>query len=147
LLGEERLVLTIDAKPEELGGIRDAVARRGADFGLDDESLMDLKTVVSEACGNAILHAYPAESEHRPLEIELERDSAGVIVRIRDQGGGLRPAIGRSKPGAQLGLLLIGAMSSCMQLRSVRGRGTELAARLPFDFEPTVGRDALDPVG
>ncbi len=54
---------------------------------MDPELLDDLKTSVSEACNNVVLHAY--HGEPGPMDIELFIDEASVRVSVQDRGIGL----------------------------------------------------------
>jgi serine/threonine-protein kinase RsbW len=67
----DHLHLQLPAEPDSIARARDAVADRGGELGLDPGAIDDLRTVVSEACTNAVLHAYPDEAVDRPVEVEL----------------------------------------------------------------------------
>jgi anti-sigma regulatory factor (Ser/Thr protein kinase) len=92
--------------------------------------IADLKTVVSEACANVVLHAYDGAADPGPLEVEMARERARVRVVVRDRGIGIRPQPKNTHASLRMGLLLIGAISTCFQLRSSRDRGTELSMKL-----------------
>jgi anti-sigma regulatory factor (Ser/Thr protein kinase) len=113
--------------------IRHAVAERADELGLDRQVVDDLRTIVSEACANVVLHAYPDEPEERPLEVDLACREDGLRLTVRDKGCGIQPAgSGGRARGMRMGFLLIGALSSCFQLRSRRGGGTELTLLIPL---------------
>jgi serine/threonine-protein kinase RsbW len=124
--------IALPARPHNVGVIREAVAKRARELGLDRQAVDDLKTVVSEACANVVLHAYPDEPEERPLEVDLDCRKEGLRLTVRDQGCGIQPIRSRRVRGLRMGLLLIGALSSCFQLRSRRGGGTELTLLIPL---------------
>jgi serine/threonine-protein kinase RsbW len=125
---EEPLRLALPAEPENVAVVRRAVAERGERIGLDQVGIDDLKTVVSEACGNVVRHAYPP-SEAGSLEVEMNARGDAIELVVRDHGAGIRP--GPIDPGGlRMGLLLIGALSSSFTLSSARGRGTEVTMRL-----------------
>jgi anti-sigma regulatory factor (Ser/Thr protein kinase) len=55
---------------------------------LDEDALADLKLAVTEACSNAVRHAYPDEVDGTVhLSMSLERDT--LTVEIADEGRGL----------------------------------------------------------
>jgi anti-sigma regulatory factor (Ser/Thr protein kinase) len=99
---------------------------------MQSRGIEDLKTVISEACANVVLHAYPSDADERPLEVELAREGDALEAIVRDRGQGIQPYAEAKPPGLRLGLLLIGAMASCFQLRSAHDRGTELLVRFPL---------------
>lgn len=132
-LEENHLFLTLPAERENIGRVRAAVDRTARGFGMQERARNDLKTLVSEACANVVLHAYADDAVDRPLEVEMirQREAVEVIVRDRGQGVSARPD---PKPASlRLGLLLVGAMASSFQLRSARGGGTELRATVAFE--------------
>jgi len=128
----DRLFLSLPAERENLGAVRAAVDRAARGFGVQEEARNDLKTLVSEACANVVVHAYAAEEVDRPLEIELTRQDEAVEVVVRDRGQGVSARPDPKPESLRLGLLLVGAMASSFQLRSVRGGGTELRATVAF---------------
>lgn len=129
---DEDLSIRVAARPQNVARVREAVGERARELGADRELVDDLRTVVSEACNNVVLHAYPEDAEERPLEVVLSREPDGFQLVVRDEGGGMRPSPGSRPLGLRMGLLLVGAISSCFQLRSRRGGGTELALRVPL---------------
>jgi anti-sigma regulatory factor (Ser/Thr protein kinase) len=131
-LGAGRLLLRLAAVPENVAVVRETVRREAEAMGMGPREVDDLRTVVSEACNNVVLHAYPPEARERPLEIEMGRDGDSLEVVVRDRGKGIRPRTDSTPESLKLGLSLIGSLASCFQLRSGREQGTELAFRLPF---------------
>jgi serine/threonine-protein kinase RsbW len=127
---DDALRLKLPAQPENLALVRAAVAERAEAYGVSGQVVDDLKTVVSEACANVVVHAYVAAADPGPLEVEMTRDTTTVKVVVRDRGGGVRPQTKVMHASLKLGLLLIGALSSSFHLRSVRDQGTELSMDL-----------------
>jgi len=124
---EDALRLKLPALPENLALVRAAVAERAEAYGVSSPMVADLKTLVSEACANVVLHAYVGAADPGPLEVEMTRDTAKVRVVVRDRGAGIRPQAKTMRTTLRMGLLLIGAISNSFQLRSARDRGTELS--------------------
>ena len=67
---EATLQLSLPARAENVIVVRQAVAGLGEALGLSDQRVDDLKTVVSEACNNVVIHAY--EGEPGPLHVSAE---------------------------------------------------------------------------
>lgn len=125
---QDRLFLSLSAERENIGAVREAVDRAARDFGMKEGARNDLKTLVSEACANAVLHAYADDEADKPLEVELARQGEAIEVVVRDHGQGVSARPDPKPASLRLGLLLVGAMASSFQLRSARGGGTELRA-------------------
>lgn len=92
------------------------------DFG---SALDDVKAAVSEACNNVVLHAYPGEEG--PLEVDLEVRAGELITVVRDFGvGTAAPAADDEAPGRGIGLAVIEALATAVQLRARPGHGVEV---------------------
>jgi Histidine kinase-like ATPase domain len=63
------LQMSLPAKAENVVVVRHAIAGLAERIGMDEAAIADLKTVVTEACMNVVVHAYP-EEETGLLEIE-----------------------------------------------------------------------------
>lgn len=129
---EAPLSLKLAAEPQNVRRARDEVARRAEDLGLPAAGVDDLKTIVSEACANVVRHAYPDNAGERPMEVEMDEEEGDLKVVIRDSGTGIRPPTGARPSSLRLGFILIGSLADYLQLRTGRGRGTELLLRVPL---------------
>lgn len=132
MVSDDPLLMKFPAEADNLRHIREAVALRGRELGLEDQAIDALRTVVSEACANVILHAYPGEAADRPMEVEIDKRESTVMVAVRDKGIGIHPDPQPEHKSLRLGLQLIGAMASSFQIRCARNRGTELLVHLPL---------------
>ncbi len=130
---QDRLFLSLSAERENIGAVREAVDRAARDFGMKEEARNDLKTLVSEACANVVLHAYADDEADKPLEVEMTRQGEAIEVIVRDRGQGVSARPDPKPSSLRLGLLLVGAMASSFQLHSARGGGTELRAMIAFE--------------
>ena len=130
---QDRLFLSLPAERKNIGAVREAVDRAARNFGMQEEARNDLKTLVSEACANVVLHAYAEDDVNKPLEVEVTRQGEAVEVVVRDHGQGVSARPDPKPASLRLGLLLVGAMASSFQLRSARGGGTELRAMVAFE--------------
>ena len=79
--------LRLDSSPETLTLVRGAIGGLAEQLALDVELLDDLKTAVSEACNNVVMHAYGGESG--PLSVRLYVGEDEIEVSVRDQGRGI----------------------------------------------------------
>ncbi len=129
---EDRLLLSLIAEPESVAAVRHAVAGRAETLGMAEARIADLETVVSEACANVVLHAYEGREMPGPLEVELVPGESELGVVVRDFGVGICPSTSLDRPSLQLGLGLIGALSSRFHLVSARGEGTEIKIEIPL---------------
>jgi serine/threonine-protein kinase RsbW len=123
--------MSLPARAENVAVVRHALAGLAERLGMDEASLADLKTVVTEACMNVVVHAY-AGSEPGPMEVEAESDLEGMTVMIRDHGGGIRPRPDVERPSLRIGLTLIAALSSSFEIRGGADMGTEIRMHVPM---------------
>jgi anti-sigma regulatory factor (Ser/Thr protein kinase) len=122
--------MTIPARAENVAVLRHAIAGLAETLGMDEAGIADLKTVVTEACMNVVVHAY--HGEPGPLSVEAEPDEEGLTVIVRDCGQGIRPQADIEQPSLRLGLSLIAALSSSFSISGGLDRGTEVSMRLPL---------------
>ena len=125
------VLLTMPARPEGVGVVRQALAGMADALDFDASVLADMKMAVTEACTNVVVHAY--EEDAGVLEVEMLADEAGLTIVVRDHGSGIQPRPARSEPPALgLGLPLIAALSNSFELRGSAGQGTEV--RMTFAY-------------
>src|SRR5712671_6570806 len=117
------LQMALPAKAENVAVVRHAVAGLGERLGMDEASIADLKTVVTEAAMNVVVHAYPG-GEAGPLSVDAVAEEEGLTVEIRDYGTGIRPRPDADRPTLRIGLTLIAALSSSFEISGGIGRGT-----------------------
>jgi len=128
--------LVVPASSKNVSLIRHTISGLGEALGIDDEALANLKTVVTEACTNAVLHAYD-EGEAGVIEVRAAARQDAVEIIVRDFGHGFRPrAVNpEAAPSLRLGLPLIAALSSEFELRAAPGGGTEVVMLMPLTRE------------
>jgi serine/threonine-protein kinase RsbW len=124
------LAISLPARAENVAVVRHALAGLAEEIGMDDAGIADLKTVVTEACMNVVVHAYGGDPG--PLSVEAFPDSDGLSVVVRDSGSGIRPRADVDQPSLRLGLSLIAALSSSFSISGGLNRGTEIQMRLPL---------------
>ena len=132
------LQMMLPAKAENIAVVRHALAGLAEELGMDEAGLADLKTVVTEACMNVVLHAY--HGEPGPLSVEARPDEDGLTVIVRDQGTGIRPQADAHQHSLRLGLALIAALSRSFAISGGFDRGTEVTMRLPLHGSGADGR-------
>jgi serine/threonine-protein kinase RsbW len=140
--------MVLPAKPENVAVVRHALAGLAEEIGMDEPGLADLKTVVTEACMNVVVHAYDGQSG--PLGVEAEPDSAGLTVTVRDEGAGFKPSAEDGRESLRLGLSLIAALSSSFSIAGGLDRGTEVSMRVPLRGGGAEGgedRARIEPAG
>src|SRR4249919_2733957 len=138
----KRLQLVLPARSENVGVVRHALAGLAEGIDIDEPGLADLKTVVTEACMNVVLHAY--QGEPGPLTVEAEADESELAIVVRDEGVGIRPQADSGRDSLRLGLSLIAALSSSFAISGGVGRGTEVTMRIPLRGGGANGKE--DPV-
>jgi serine/threonine-protein kinase RsbW len=140
------LQMSLPARAENVAVVRHAIAGLAEQIGMDEAAIADLKTVVTEACMNVVVHAYP-EGEVGLLELEAVPDQGGLTVAVRDFGRGISPRPGVDRPSLRIGLALIAALSSSFEIRGGAEQGTEIRMHLPLASRPIADEaEAAPPV-
>jgi anti-sigma regulatory factor (Ser/Thr protein kinase) len=138
--------MSLPAKAENVAVVRHAIAGLAERIGMDEASTADLKTVVTEACMNVVVHAYP-EGQTGLLEVEAVPDGKGLTVAVRDFGRGISPRPGVDRPSLRIGLALIAALSSSFEIRGGVEQGTEIRMHLPLTARAIADAAADPPPG
>jgi serine/threonine-protein kinase RsbW len=128
--GPTGLEMTLPARAENVAVVRHALAGLAEELGMDAAGIADLKTVVTEACMNVVVHAY--EGEPGPLSVGAEPGDDGLTVIVRDSGVGIRPRPEAEPSSLRLGLSLIAALSSSFSFSGGLDRGTEVRMEVPL---------------
>lgn len=124
---EPTLQLSLPARAENVIVVRQAVAGLGEAFGLADQRVDDLKTVVTEACNNVVVHAY--EGEGGPLEVSARANADQIEVTIADRGQGFHPRADAGEGSLGIGLPLIASLADGFEISGQAGRGTTTTVR------------------
>lgn len=106
---------------------------------LDGNDLNDVRTAVTEACNNVVLHAY--RGDEGPLELDVHTSLNTLEVVVRDCGIGIGPRIrtmGSTTGG--IGMVMIQALARRVELADAAGGGSEV--RMEFAAPNTRGLDA-----
>jgi anti-sigma regulatory factor (Ser/Thr protein kinase) len=116
--------LDLDSRPETLTLVRGALGGVADQLALDPELLDDLKTAVSEACNNVVMHAY--NDEPGPLDVLLYARQDAIEVVIRDQGNGIDEVPAPDDRLQGVGLPVIRALTQHSEFRALPEGGTEV---------------------
>jgi serine/threonine-protein kinase RsbW len=116
--------LELDSRPETLTLVRGVLAGVAELIGLDPELLDDLKTAVSEACNNVVMHAYDGETG--PLAVRMYIEPEAIEVVVLDHGSGLPPLAPADETIRGVGLSVIRALAQQAEFRAVPDGGTEV---------------------
>src|SRR5581483_10364141 len=100
-----------------LGGVGDLLA-------IDPELLDDVKTAVSEACNNVVLHAYGGDAG--PLSVNVWANGQELVVAVRDRGGGFAYAGPNDDRLAGIGMPVIQALATETEIHPLSEGGTEV---------------------
>jgi anti-sigma regulatory factor (Ser/Thr protein kinase) len=125
------LLITLPARSENVAVVRHAVAGLAEELGMREPGIGDLKTVVTEACMNVVVHAYDGESG--ALQVEATPEDEGLAICVRDFGGGIRPHPDVERPSLRIGLTLIAALAGKFEISGGLGQGTEVRMYLPLE--------------
>jgi serine/threonine-protein kinase RsbW len=134
--------MSLPARAENVAVVRHAVAGLAERIGMDEAGIADLKTVITEACMNVVVHAYP-EGSPGVLEIEAVPEHGGLTVAVRDFGSGISPRPGVDRPSLRIGLALIAALSASFEIKGGVGRGTEIRMHLLLVSQAEAGAEEL----
>lgn len=128
---DDCLFIKLPARPENLAVVRHAVGNVARQLGMAEPCVADLQLVVTEACSNVVVHAYP-DGPGGPLEVEASREADELDLVVRDHGTGFGSSTVPSNEGLRLGMALISTLSNSVDVFERLGGGTEVCVRLPF---------------
>ena len=133
---ENYMTLEFPSKSSNEAFARSAVACFAAQLDPTIEELGDIRTAVSEAVTNAIVHGYPNELGTVTLRCRILKDNVLDIV-VKDRGVGIpdvetarRPAFttgGAERSG--MGFTIMESFMTSLSVTSVPGKGTTVHMR------------------
>ena len=122
----ESLALDLPAEPDSVADARHAAAELAERVGADEA---DVKIAVSEAVGNAVIHAY-RDREPGSVRLTGAVDRGRLRFTITDDGLGMSPNI--DSPGLHLGIPLIGKVAEDVHIDANSG-GTTISFSFPLE--------------
>ncbi|GKU76302.1 anti-sigma B factor RsbW [Paenibacillus sp. L3-i20] len=78
--------LTIPAKADYLDIVRSALYGVAVKCGFSFEDIEDMKVAITEACTNAILHAYEGSTNSGSVDISFMWNGEALMITVRDYG-------------------------------------------------------------
>lgn len=130
------LKMTVDSKSVNEGFSRVAIGAFIACLDPDIEELNDVKTAVSEAVTNAIVHGYREKAGKIYITVSIT-DNNIVRIRIRDKGVGIEDIPRAMEPlfttagseRAGLGFAVMESFMDSVRVTSQLGKGTTVTLR------------------
>jgi anti-sigma regulatory factor (Ser/Thr protein kinase) len=123
-----RLALELAAEPDNVGVARRALRDLLVAAGVDKERVSDIALAVSEACANAVLHAYAAHGG--TFEVRAALASGSLAVAVSDHGSGMAPR--SDSPGLGVGLPVMAAIADVLEIDTPADSGT--VVRMTFEL-------------
>ncbi len=130
----ERTKFIIPGKPAYLTMVRLAIGSIADMAGFDIEEIEDIKTAVSEAVTNAIVHGYREEIGTVYIHAKILEKNR-IVIRIRDTGCGIQDVKQAMEPlyttcttgeRSGLGFAVMEAFMDKVKVRSRPGHGTSV---------------------
>ena len=133
---ENYMILDFPSRSSNEAFARSAVACFAAQMDPTLEELGDIKTAVSEAVTNCIVHAYPDKLGMITLRCRILKDNTLDIV-IKDRGVGIADVERARQPmfttgGAErsgMGFTIMDSFMTSMTISSIPGKGTTVHMR------------------
>jgi anti-sigma regulatory factor (Ser/Thr protein kinase) len=129
---DSELKLSVPAEEGSLPVVRQALRSLGESVGAPVEDLEDAELAVTEACANAVEHAYPDGSG--TVEVVLCPSESGIEVSVRDWGRGMPSPGELGEEGRGFGLAMIEGIAKTLDVRS--NGGTEIAMDFALNSGP-----------
>jgi serine/threonine-protein kinase RsbW len=123
---------TFRADSQSVSLARHAVTGFAREHGVPGDVVQSIALAVSEACTNAVVHAYRDGAAAGSISVGLELEARSLHVLVRDDGVGMGPRA--DSPGLGLGLPIIAKVADGFAVEPGPSGGTELCMR--FDLLP-----------
>lgn len=117
--------LNLTSTPENVVLVREVLSGVAEAISLGGSDLNDIRTAVTEACNNVVLHAYGGEQGPLEIEVCIAKDALSVLVR--DHGSGI-PTQSDAADAAtfEIGLHVIQTLTHQVEFDGVSDGGTEV---------------------
>lgn len=133
MVQENHMQVSFDAKSVNEGLARMIVTAFMADMNPTLDQIADVKTAVSEAVTNAIIHGY--EEEGKQVELTCDQNGQQLVITVEDHGVGIEnldqamQPFYTSKPELErsgMGFAFMEAFMDKVEVRSRKGEGTRV---------------------
>ncbi|MBQ7501074.1 MAG: anti-sigma F factor [Clostridia bacterium] len=133
-----KMKLTVAARSVNEGFSRCAVSAFAAQADPTVGELTDIRTVVSEAVTNAIIHGYREHPEGEVYITVKLFDDRSLVINVRDKGCGIpdikkamEPLYSGDPSGERggMGFTIMQSFSDSLNVRSIPGKGTSVTVR------------------
>jgi serine/threonine-protein kinase RsbW len=116
--------LDLTNKAENVLLVRETLTGVAEVIGLDGNDLSDIRTAVTEAANNVVLHAY--SGGEGPLEVEIELTGDTLEVLVRDHGIGIEQGRAKTQGEPGIGLPVMEALAQQVDFDEPHGGGTDV---------------------
>lgn len=126
-----KIELKFNATLENEAVVRNTIGLFVSSINCTIEDIIDIKTIVSEAVSNAIIHGYQQNSE-KEVFVSATLSGKEVILTIKDDGVGIENIVEAlrinysSKNRSGLGFSIIKSLCDDLQVKSKKDLGTKL---------------------
>jgi anti-sigma regulatory factor (Ser/Thr protein kinase) len=123
----ERVEIEIAAAAPGVPLVRHALRGLLSGLDVDDEVIADIALAVTEACTNAVVHAYAGRDGGGMIHVTATHVDGSLAVTVRDHGSGMSARV--DTPGLGVGLPVIAAIAQSVEIGTPDNGGTEVRMR------------------
>ena len=126
-----KLELKFNATLENETVVRNTIGLFASTINCTIEDIIDVKTIVSEAVSNAIIHGYE-QDKNKEVEVIATLNNNELSIVVKDEGVGIDNVAEAlrvnysSKNRSGLGLTIIKSLSDDLVIKSYKDKGTKL---------------------
>lgn len=126
-----RIKIRFNASLENETVVRNAIGLFASTINCTIEDIIDVKTIVSEAISNAIIHGYE-QNKQKEVEVNAILDDSTLTIIVKDDGIGIENVVDAlrvnysSKNRSGLGFTIIKSLCDDLQIKSKKDMGTTL---------------------
>jgi len=141
MINKPLIKITIPAQAEYIDVVRFTLFGVASKAGFSYEDIEDMKVAVSEACNNAVLHAYDYDN-NGTIDVTFELENDRIYISIKDYGSSFKyeqhvipPVVLNNKslddivPGG-LGIFMMEALMDSVEIRTDLGTEIILTKRI-----------------